>query len=172
MRYYYDDDQNLLKYPTEGKIHFENDIQRSIWENFILGQLSDGMWENECVDYKFWFNLEPIVDGTLGWEHERGPTDERLSYSLIDLIEISSKTIEEYAKLCKIGITNPFECQVIHYYQNGYDYSHLNDSIKSIEGDFKSINKAFLEYIQEEYSQDDMKYDLEKISESMKIKRS
>jgi len=50
-----------------GEIHFKNENQVEIWVR-VLGQVSDGYWGNRIRDWMFWYQLKPIVDGTLGWK--------------------------------------------------------------------------------------------------------
>jgi len=69
--YYYDGQNENKKYYWDegfGEIHFMNERQGWIWLNCVLGQLSDGYWENSNVDYIFWFKLKVICDGKLGWK--------------------------------------------------------------------------------------------------------
>ena len=175
MRYYYDSESNIQLYPNKGKIHFETEVQGAIWENVVLGQLSDGLWEDGpdwCKDWEFWWNLEPVIDGNIGWECDVDPSDGKTSYPLMDILKIEGgRSIEECAKMCKAGITNPFECDVIHYYQHRFDYSHFEDAIKSLEERYGSIEEAFEEYASETYSKEEMLHDIKIISDSMKTKR-
>jgi len=71
--YYWDGplhDEEHKKYYWEeakGEIHFKNDDQLYLWR-LILGQISDGYWENKINNWRFWYELKPIVDGALGWK--------------------------------------------------------------------------------------------------------
>jgi hypothetical protein len=63
-----DPDKKDYYWKNSGKeIHFKNSCQKAIWI-LIQGQLSDGHWENRDVDWSFWMELKPIVDGTIGWK--------------------------------------------------------------------------------------------------------
>lgn len=52
-------------------IHFETKEAAALFEHEIMGQLSDGMWENTRPSdhWKFWHDSEIIVDGKVGYEH-------------------------------------------------------------------------------------------------------
>jgi hypothetical protein len=47
----------------KGFINFRTPIQKTLWDHMILGQLSDGMWENTKPydHWKFWHELESKV---------------------------------------------------------------------------------------------------------------
>jgi hypothetical protein len=53
---------------AKGEIHFQTRSQLAIWVRECLGQISDGVFENSDCDFGFWYDLRPIVDGTLGWK--------------------------------------------------------------------------------------------------------
>jgi hypothetical protein len=50
-----------------GEIHFKNMAQVSLWNNELIGQMSDGQWENSHVSWEFWHGLEPMVKEPQGW---------------------------------------------------------------------------------------------------------
>ncbi len=47
-----------------GTINFDNNIQRNLWKYMLVGQISDGYWENARPydHYHFWCDLTPIYD--------------------------------------------------------------------------------------------------------------
>ena len=47
-------------------IAFENEVQVALWNEELVGQLSDGMWENSRPHdhWKPWCNAEVIIDAT------------------------------------------------------------------------------------------------------------
>lgn len=51
-----------------GTITFKSDVQASLWNECITGQLSDGHWENSRPHnhWRFWCNLEVCVGETTG----------------------------------------------------------------------------------------------------------
>jgi len=85
------------------EIHFENDQQKAIWM-MLLGQLSDGYWENSNINWMFWYSLTPIVDGTLGWkvDHNNIPSGEwPVDISCLEehLYDIFQPAVENYFDL-------------------------------------------------------------------------
>lgn len=58
-------------------IHFGTKEAAALFEHEIMGQLSDGMWENTrpLDHWRFWHDSEIIVDGKVGYE--------RLSYKYV-----------------------------------------------------------------------------------------
>jgi hypothetical protein len=92
--YYYCDkpynDSNKRYYWDEaiGYIYFKNEIQKAIWVQEILGQISDGEWENSINDWEFWYRLVPVINNTLGWRATRRPQEGDewpRNYSRLDL---------------------------------------------------------------------------------------
>ena len=70
------------------KIHFKTKEAEALWDYEILGQLSDGLWENSRPygHWKFWAECKPVVDGKVGWESDKFP--QKINYDLRKLLTI------------------------------------------------------------------------------------
>lgn len=56
------EEHNRLITEPEGQITFPTKQGAVIWINEILGQLSDGIWENEDISWEHYHNLEVIIN--------------------------------------------------------------------------------------------------------------
>lgn len=152
----------------DGEIHFKTMPQIGIWNNMIIGQLSDGMWENSNVDWFFWNALEPMIKEPKGWIASRVPTG-GMGLWLGELIT------EDYGlddnmiligKAASIGIVDEDEWHVLEYKLKGYelikDYIEVEKKLmKRFENNLiSSFNKT-------EYTLDQLNEDLDYISDVM-----
>lgn len=84
---------------SDGTLYFENETQVALWNSEIMGQLSDGMWENTRPDdhWKAWCDCTAKVaeDGAVGrdfWVRKEG-------YALHSLIEYVGDRMLFYGNL-------------------------------------------------------------------------
>lgn len=83
------------------KITFRTAIQATLWEREIVGQLSDGHWENSIPrDHcRPWCSAEVCVGENIGVDFYA----QRSTYNLCNksLLEVVGKRMLAYAKICK-----------------------------------------------------------------------
>lgn len=82
---------NYLRRSGEGStFHFRNKAMQDLWNDALMGQISDGMWENAAnTGWLFWANLKESVGGAT--KIEGGiPSSVRKSFNFLsrDMIEI------------------------------------------------------------------------------------
>jgi len=131
------------------KINFSNNVQKTLWDNELTGQISDGMWENTRPydHYRFWCRIESFVNpDNIG---VAGAFYEKRNYNFVNksLIEIIGERMCYMARLSQIlGIPlNSFESyaseiivdcsdkkQLIDWYNNGLPEKYYDKCIKTV----------------------------------------
>jgi hypothetical protein len=140
-----------------GTIYFENEAQRAIWVCELLGQMSDGIWENEDVDVGFWESLKPEIDPKIrGWRCDTDRIPTCMGVDASRLIEFVDDRCIDYVRLAKAGC--PLD-RIDHV--NLYSESSLPDKLTDEEKAWLAASKEI------DYDRDQLWDDLFAIREIM-----
>jgi hypothetical protein len=170
MTYYYENNEKK-QYEPKGEIYFKNNIQIALWEGEILGQISDGIWENSEVDWLFWIHMKPIIsEDIIGWKRYDNYVPINWAIDLYELLneEILQNNLIETAKFGLIGITDQEEMSIIKYYLYDLDLSENQKEIeKNLILRLGPISKIISDYNTKIYSEEDLFNDITVINESV-----
>ena len=163
-----------MKNKIVGEIHFENNEQAAIWKHFILGQLSDGQYENDSsTDWIHWHSLKIIVDGTLGWKRYDDHVPTRLYYDFWnDIYDPNFEEVLEIVRAHRVLGGDPTD-ELISYLANlpYYDFfwtsEHKEELRKRIEEMFGGKKEALKLLNKETYTLEDLERDFEAITKSV-----
>lgn len=90
-----------------GTIAFFNNTQKALWDNEILGQISDGMWENSPnSNWEFWHYLTSTVSGQPGVKGATTYGNVNLNLANPQLIEVVGDRMIAMAKMAKLTKDN------------------------------------------------------------------
>ncbi len=94
-----------------GKIHLKNKEDFIIWKEFVLGQLSDGTWENSkpLNHWEFWWKADYVIDGTLGVEG----TPKKYRYDIVSLMK-TRELLQEMKDLIRWARSKYFTKEYSH----------------------------------------------------------
>jgi len=103
----YDNYNRLREAGKTVKFCFANELQMDLWNNALVGQISDGMWENTVNSgYEFWCNVQTavetstVIEGSkryLPIKYNFGFT-RLIKYTGEDMIEIGRKYNTDYSE--------------------------------------------------------------------------
>lgn len=159
-------------------IEFYNKSLHTLWVHEIVGQLSDGMWENTYPNdhYKFWCNLEPRVgqcNQIFLVNHSR---PQKNNYGLTRLIDCVGDRMRAAVVMAEIT-DNHVAIGAAEYLLTAGSYSKFVDTLKAYNNDFwnklidaitPEIAENFFAQI-EHYTVKDLRKDLQSISKLMKV---
>lgn len=160
---------------SQGKIIFLTSSQLALWQCEILGQLSDGMWENSRPSdhWQFWHRL----DADIGMEPHvvmtgfGGPR--RSGYVLTSLIEYVGERMVNIGKLAKAGCPTD-ACRAAEYMPASFEEFVVLKQTGGWQHDFianymQPITTQIAEaYYKMNYTLKDLRADLKVIKQAMK----
>lgn len=163
-----------------GSITFATKSQYNIWTEEIIGQLSDGYWENTKPydHWKFWNDLSVGI-GVPGIKASGYP--KKTGYNLSALIEYVGDRMLIYGKAGKAGITNSFKIKGFEYagedlLSKGYDaveeYCLKNSNKHGVKYISVLSEKDIEQYNSVTYKESDLKKDLAAIRKVMSMASS
>jgi hypothetical protein len=169
MKYYIENGQRV-PYKINGEIHFSKNSQIALWEGIILGNLSDGYWTNYNIDWKFWYEMKPILFFPLGWKRYDNYVPITYSVNTYNLLESEGKeNLIYYAKFGTIPVLDREEMNVIYNHLNHYELDdHLCITEDNLIQKFGSIKFILQSYSSSKYEEENLFEDLEVINTSMK----
>lgn len=160
-----------------GTIAFKTRTQEMIWRCEILGQLSDGYWENTRPHnhYKFWHRLEPVTarDGEPAVITSDSFCEKRGGYNLHALLQYVGDRMVQIGRMATAG-GDEAACDAVEYMPAGLeefiavkesgDWGHdfIKDYMKAV-----SVEQA-KRYYNTPYFMKDLKKDLTEIKKVMK----
>ncbi len=131
------------------KINFSNNVQKTLWDNELTGQISDGMWENTRPydHYRFWCRVESCVDpdnvGVSNAYYEKRNYNfvnkelieiigDRMCYMarLSQILDIPLNSSESYASEIIVNCSDMK--QLIDWYNNGHPEEYYDKRIKTV----------------------------------------
>jgi hypothetical protein len=85
---------------TMGTIIFRNEVQATLWKQEIVGQLSDGFWENARPydHWKAWARAQVEVGENVGRNFD--VVRDRYGLANHDLLDVVGHRMQVYARLC------------------------------------------------------------------------
>ena len=88
-------------YMSNGEVHFATKEAEILWQNEVLGQLSDGHWENATPrhHYDFWYDAQVIVDGQIGYKGNPSKTNYNPLSLLSPSFEITNRMLSYIAAI-------------------------------------------------------------------------
>lgn len=157
------------------KIHFKNKEEAALWEQELLGQLSDGMFENALPrgHWRDWNSAKIFIDGKLGHD---GGIFRREDYDFTPLL--SNDTIRErmlgYINAVKNGkdVELSEYLAVSPYFKTMKENKRLNDywkkKLELVKKEYgEDLDKA-RDLVLKPYGLSDLKKFLSEISTAMK----
>jgi len=131
------------------KINFTNNVQKTLWDNELTGQISDGMWENTRPydHYRFWCKVVSFVNpdniGVTGARYEKRNYNflnkdllsiigDRMCYMarLCEILDIPLNSSESYASEIIVNCSD--KKQLIDWYNNGHPKEYYDKRIKTV----------------------------------------
>jgi hypothetical protein len=169
------------KHPTEGTIKFITQSALALWKYEILGQLSDGMWENSRPNrhYCFWHDLVPSVGDENVTTVSFGRPMKK-SYSLGRLIPHVGQRMINVGRLAKVVGGTPVANLCLHAehmpetleaFDNlvTSDSSAMNDWEKLVQKYMKDVpREVAVQYYDTVYTKKDLKIDLAIIEQAQR----
>lgn len=169
---------------TNGIISFPTFTARAIWIGEILGQLSDGAWENThpLDHWRFWHSLDCVV-GPETKVVACVPSNQKKNYDLNRLIDVVGRRMIQQAKGALVmGEIDHETINMFEYFPETFDlYKQLFEDNFSVNGSknwkyaylfLKRFDKLHFEiaeaYYSTSYNDSDLKKDLALIKRAMK----
>ena len=149
-----------MKVGKDSVLHFENEVQKALWEVELAGQISDGKWENTKPfnHWIFWGNVQTVVDGKLGVEiNGIGPEKSNYNFNSRELLEIVGDRMVAFANAATKGYTTQ-EIAAINIL--------LEDAAEA--NDFEGFLSTFNRWMKNDHAQDNMKKHLPKMFNEFK----
>jgi hypothetical protein len=158
----------------KGTIYVQNQAQKVLLVHELMGQFSDGFWENSRNEsWKFWSHCNIEVQDKLGWKPEGKTYASPKGYSVNnkELISYIGERMIAYVKVAN-AIQEDFSRSVDIFIESAY-YEYINtnkgayESIKAVLRDLKDdSDKA---KAKEGYNPDDYNYFINKYKTAKKF---
>lgn len=157
---------------AKGKIFLPTATARAVWEHEILGQMSDGQWENSTPSghWIFWQKME-VASGEPHTEADRSPTKD--SYALTALISNIGDRMVALGRLAEAGATDGKAFHASEYMPKTYE-EFMKGKAEGFKPDYiakymevvtPEMAKKFYE---SKYNENDLRRDLALIKKAMK----
>lgn len=152
-------------------MHFKTPEAKSLWENELRGQISDGMYENRASEttWQFWSNCETVADGTNAITKE-GQTVKELPYGVQNgfgfkgLFEITGARMLSYILSAKLGFDDEKHADAFAYFEDVMKNKHLegkkavdvanmtlDDLLPNVSGGREDYRKKYIKILFDEY---------------------
>jgi hypothetical protein len=150
----------------KGEIHFKTNAQVAIWNAELLGQMSDGLFENSSVDWGFWSELEPIVKEPKGWLRFDNVIPHSWGLYFGEIIEFHEEEMLFQGKCGLTNITNSTEIDALRWDMKGIGQeTSIQDELYER---FKcTMHHLELEILKKNYTKEQLEDDLDYITEVM-----
>ena len=158
---------------VEGTIFLPTDSAIALWKGEILGQMSDGMWENARPfdHWKFWNDLK-VEKGAPHVESDSRP--EKNSYNLAALIPILGDRMVKIGRLGSVGFVGTGSDYTGEYMPATYEDFEARRGVPEYAMKYldKVTPKIAQAYYASKYDDKDMRNDLRSIKAALKSART
>lgn len=159
--------------PVDGTISLPTDSAIALWKGEILGQLSDGMWENTRPHnhWRFWHDLK-VVKGPPQVTVNGSGRPEKNTYNLAALIPILGERMIKIGRLGSVGaVDTGYAGEYMPATLEEWEAGKGKEGYKSAE--LKKITPEVAKaYYASRYSDKDMRNDLRSIKAALKSIRT
>jgi len=158
-------------------INFENKTQVVLWENELVGQISDGFWENAQPHnhWKFWSDADVVsINSPVGVFSMFAPRKRNYNFVSSKLLEVVGNRMLGFAKMSKVT-NNHNLIKAGEYIQEESltTMSQISSSIREsnyLKEYFQGITQDTLDkFWKVKYDMKDLKKDLQSIKKIIKI---
>ena len=127
---------------TKGTLHFPSLEAKILWDTCLVGQISDGEYENTSPDWKFWSSLDAVADGKYGWEANNSPI--RTSYAFRGSREVCEDEWLAVLRAVKLGLLEDSDSYLVTWVESPHYLDEPDAWVWSEKG-YKEVGEKFKE---------------------------